>query len=44
VTVLEIAVVDSRTVILMPPFSLGATLVNIRIKLILSERLHFCRW
>jgi len=21
-----------------------ATLVNIRIKLILSERLHFCRW
>jgi len=30
----------------MPPFSLDATLVNIRIKLILSlsEHLHFCRW
>jgi len=23
---------------------LDATLVNIRIKLILSEHLHFCRW
>ena len=39
-TVLEIAVVGSCTVILMPPFSLDAILVNIRIKLILSERKH----
>jgi len=44
VTVLEIAVVDSRTVILMPSFSLDAALVNIHIKLILSECLHFCQW